>query len=131
MAKKKKKKVSKRKKWSPIPEPEFTYEPWTHKISRDSGGRPKPHDGPEFVQTIGHMVAIVDAAGEDKAEFFIQLNHGFKSSKVIAHYEDGSWEILNEIDGTYQEFDELEELLTETHVGEAIEKMAFVWTGTG
>ncbi len=81
MAKKKKTKGSQRKNWSPTAK-EFSYEPWTHEISRDSRGLPKPHDGPEFVQTIGHMVAIVDAAGENKGEFFIKLGFG-KSSKYI------------------------------------------------
>ncbi len=128
--KKKKKKVYEAKAWSPG-ETGFSYIPWHRPINLDSSGRPVPESGGEYVHNIGHFAAIVDAAGEDKVDFSIQFGGFGRSSKYVTHYSDGAWEIINQIDYSFQDFDTLEELLEETHIGEALENGALVWTGTG
>jgi hypothetical protein len=59
------------------------------------------------------------------AEFFIMLNGGLRSSKRIAYYsETNTFDVHNEIDDSYQEDLTEEELLSDTHIGVAIERGA-------
>jgi hypothetical protein len=59
------------------------------------------------------------------AEFFIMLNGGLRSSKRIAYYsETSTFDVHNEIDDSYQEDLTEKELLSDTHIGVAIERGA-------
>ncbi len=59
------------------------------------------------------------------SEFFIQLNFKLRSSKRITYYPDTqTWDILNEIDDSYEEDLTEEQLRTETHIVIAIESGA-------
>lgn len=59
------------------------------------------------------------------AEFFIVLNFGAKSSKRITYYPDSdTYDVLNEIDYTYQDNLTEDQLRSQTLIIEAIEKGA-------
>ena len=59
-------------------------------------------------------------------EFFIALNFGCRSSKGIVYYPDtNTFDIHNEIDGSYEEDLTEEQLRNETHIVLAIERGAF------
>lgn len=59
------------------------------------------------------------------AEFFILLNYSLRSSKTITYYPDtNTFDVLNEIDDSYEEDLTEEQLLNETHIGIAIERGA-------
>ena len=59
-------------------------------------------------------------------EFFIVLNAGCKSSKGIVFYPvTNPFDILHEIDGSYEEDLTEEQLRNETHIVLAIERGAF------
>ena len=61
-----------------------------------------------------------------KAEFFIALNFGARSSKGIVYYPDtNTFDVHNEIDDSYEEDLTEEELRNETHIVLAIESGAF------
>lgn len=68
-----------------------------------------------------------EAAYSEKhvSEFFIQLNFGVRSSKRITFYPDTeTWDILNEIDDSYEEDLTEDQLRNETHIVVAIENGA-------
>ena len=68
-----------------------------------------------------------EAAYDDKsvAEFFILLNGGLRSSKRITYFPDSdTYDVLNEIDDSYQEDLKEEQLRNETHILYAIENGA-------
>jgi hypothetical protein len=59
-------------------------------------------------------------------KFFIALNLGARSSKRITYYPDtNTFDVHNEIDDSYEENLTKEQLLSETHIGLAIERGAF------
>lgn len=70
-----------------------------------------------------------ESAYDDKkgmAEFFILLNFGLRSSKRITYYPDtNTFDVVNEIDDSYEEDLTEEQLINETHIGLAIENGAF------
>ena len=64
-----------------------------------------------------------EAAYDDKsvAEFFILLNGGLRSSKRITYFPDSdTYDVLNEIDDSYQEDLTEEQLRNETYIVFAI-----------
>lgn len=61
----------------------------------------------------------------DFADFFISLNHGVKSSKrILYNKEQETFDVINEIDYSYQDDLTKEQLANETLIVEAIEKGA-------
>ena len=59
-------------------------------------------------------------------EFFIMLNFGLRSSKRITYFpETNTFDIHNEIDDSFEEDLTEEQLISDTHIGIAIEKGAF------
>ena len=69
-----------------------------------------------------------EAMYDDKSvsEFFIMLNGGLRSSKRVTYFPDtDTYDVLNEIDDSYQEDLTEEQLRTETHILYAIENGAF------
>ena len=69
-----------------------------------------------------------EAAYNDRsvAEFFIMLNGGLRSSKRVTFFPDtDTYDVLNEIDDSYQEDLTEEQLRNETHIVYAIENGAF------
>ena len=69
-----------------------------------------------------------EALYDDKsvADFFIMLNGGLRSSKRVTYFPDtDTYDILNEIDDSYQEDLTEEQLRNETHIIYAIENGAF------
>jgi hypothetical protein len=61
----------------------------------------------------------------DYADFFITLNYGAKSSKrILYHPETNTFDIINEIDYSYQDDLSEEDLANETFIVEAISKRA-------
>ena len=69
-----------------------------------------------------------EAVYDDKsvAEFFIMLNGGFRSSKRVTYFPNtDTFDVLNEIDDSYQEDLTEEQLRNETHIVYAIENGAF------
>lgn len=59
------------------------------------------------------------------AEFLIALNGGFRSSKRIVYFpESDTFDVLNEMDDSYEEGLTEEQLRNETHIVMAIEKGA-------
>lgn len=69
------------------------------------------------------MEELKEKALNNNLECFILLNFGFRSSKVISYYEDGTFIIFNEIDGSEEELTETE-LDRVTFIPEAIKKGA-------
>lgn len=74
-------------------------------------------------QKINSLEELKQKALNNNLECFLLLNGGFRSSKVISYYEDKTFYILNEIDGSEEELTE-EELEKLTLIPEAIEKGA-------
>ena len=69
-----------------------------------------------------------EATYDDKsvADFFIILNGGLRSSKRVTYFPDtDTYDVLNEIDDSYQEDLTEEQLSNETHILYAIENGAF------
>ena len=69
-----------------------------------------------------------EATYDDKsvADFFIMLNGGLRSSKRVTYFPDtDTYDVLNEIDDSYQEDLTEEQLRNETHIVYAIENGAF------
>ena len=61
----------------------------------------------------------------DYADFYITLNYGAKSSKrILYHPETNTFDIINEIDFSYQDDLTENQLATETFIIEAINKGA-------
>jgi len=60
----------------------------------------------------------------DQVECFILLKLG-RSSKDILKEADGSYTVMNEIDGSTESFKTFEDMLSETNIGKAIENNAF------
>lgn len=59
-------------------------------------------------------------------EFFVMLNGGLRSSKRVTYFpETNTYDVLNEIDDSYQEDLTEEQLRIETHIIYAIENGAF------
>jgi hypothetical protein len=58
---------------------------------------------------------------------FSQEIRGARSSKTLLPQEDGSLDVFNEIDGTFDEFASVEELLSSkrSNVGRAVREGAF------
>ena len=76
------------------------------------------------VKSINQLKDIL-ADGETK-DFFIQLNHGLRSSKSMSYDGDNTFYVLNNIDDTEQELTE-QELMDDdiTNIGKAINNGAF------
>jgi hypothetical protein len=83
----------------------------------------------KIVTSINHLKTLCNIDGF--AEFYIVLSVGLaKSSKRIKYYsENNTFDIYNEIDGTWQEDITVEDLYIETNIMEAIEKKALIYTG--
>lgn len=78
------------------------------------------------IQSLDELKKIAEYAEKrDPAEFFIMLNGGARSSKRIIYYPDTkTFDVLNEIDFSYQDDLTEEQLATETFIVEAIGKKA-------
>ena len=95
------------------------------------------------IETLEELKEAVAESQDGILECYIALNGGLRSSKRIQHWEDGMefddqdadnieegetmeavWCVDHEIDDTCEAFESDEEMLSETHVGEAIEKGA-------
>lgn len=91
------------------------------------------------ITTLAELKELCAAVGV--AEVFIRLNAGLRSSKQIQHFPGGwevdgddycgemigetiQWEIFHEIDDTFSGYKTDQDMLTQTHVGEAIKKGA-------
>ena len=60
------------------------------------------------------------------AEFFVLLKSGLRSSKRVTYFPDtNTYDVLNEIDDSYQEDLTEEQLRNDTHIIYAIENGAF------
>lgn len=80
-------------------------------------------NGWERVISIEDMKSYLTPGGNSE-DFFILLNFGARSSKDITLNEDGTLDILNCIDDSYEE-NVTEGQLEESFLGEAMEKGAF------
>ena len=76
------------------------------------------------VKSVNQLKTIL-ADGETK-DFFILLNYGLRSSKVMSYDGDNTFYVLNEIDDTEQELTEQELMDNDlTNIGKAINNGAF------
>lgn len=76
------------------------------------------------IKSINQLKDIL-ADGEVK-DFFILLNYGLRSSKVMSYDGDNTFYVLNEIDDTEQELTEQELMNNDlTNIGKAINNGAF------
>lgn len=74
---------------------------------------------------IKSVEELKDICEDIQVEFFVALNGGLRSSKIIEYdTHRRKFEILNEIDNTQQVLTE-NQLFTESNIGEAILKEAF------
>ena len=77
---------------------------------------------PTVISDIDHLKSLADH--EDNHECFIMLSLG-RSSKLIRYFpEDDAWWVLHEIDDSEGEYNTTEEMLSQTNIGEALEKGA-------
>ncbi|MDX1936446.1 MAG: hypothetical protein SFU21_05000 [Flavihumibacter sp.] len=59
-------------------------------------------------------------------DFFISLNSGARSSKGIIYYPDTNrFDVYNDIDGSFEDDLTEEQLIKQTHIGDAIDLGAF------
>ena len=75
---------------------------------------------------INSTAELRDSINKGEHDFFIALNFGFRSSKNIHLADDGTFEVINEIDDTVQNLSEAQ-LHDEglTSIGKAIDCGAF------
>lgn len=80
---------------------------------------------PKKVNSIGHLKQILSARNGEPREFFILLNFGLRSSKLIS-WDGEMFYVLNESDDSEQELTEAQ-LMDEacTNIGKAIANGAF------
>lgn len=78
------------------------------------------------VKSIEHLKQILSARDGETHEFFIQLNYGLRSSKLMSYDGESMFYVTNEIDDTKQELSE-QQLFDEslTNIGKAINCGAF------
>lgn len=74
------------------------------------------------VKSIKHLKILLN---NNRNDFFIALNFGVVSLKYMRLLENGKFFIYNHIDNTKQRLTE-KGLFSESNIGEAIEKGAFV-----
>ena len=80
------------------------------------------------VKNIEHLKQILNDRDGETHEFYIQLNFGLRSSKLMSYDGESVFYVLNLIDDTEQELSE-EQLFDDslTNIGKAIKQGAFYW----
>lgn len=77
------------------------------------------------VKDLNHLKNILSERDGETREFFILLNFGLRSHKLISWDGDSTFYVLNEIDGTEQELTEAQLMdRTYTNVGHALNRGA-------
>lgn len=77
------------------------------------------------VKSIEHLKQILSARDGETHEFYIQLNFGLRSRKLISWDGDSTFYVLNETDDTEQELTEAQLMdRTYTNVGHALNRGA-------
>jgi len=79
-----------------------------------------------FVDGMTALEELKQRVAAGHHEFAIMLGGGLAiSRKTVNHKDDGRWHIVNQIDDSIQVLTD-EELWTESHIGEALDKHAFL-----
>ena len=82
------------------------------------------------VKSLQHLKEILSDRDGDTREFFILLNGGLRSSKLMSWDGENTFYIVNEIDDTEQELSEAQLMdRTYTNIGYALEKGALFLEG--
>lgn len=74
------------------------------------------------VKSVSHLETLIHAG---KSDYYILLNYNLISRKKVGRTKNGRFRIYNWIDGTEQIHTE-SELFSESNIGEAIRKGAFI-----
>ena len=78
------------------------------------------------VKSIEHLKQILSARDGETHEFYIQLNFGLRSSKLMSWDGESMFYVQNEIDDTWQELTEAQLMdRTYTNIGYALQNGAF------